>query len=172
MALATLVFAPSARAALPVGAQAPQFTTQGAINGVPFGFDLQKALRQGPVVLYFYPKAFTKGCTLEAHAFSEASTEFHRAGATILGMSADALPVLQKFSTEACRGKFAVATATPEIMRDYDVALKVAGVPTGMTNRTSYVIDRSGKVVMVHSDLDYRDHVKLTLAAVRALKGR
>ncbi|HET9630471.1 MAG TPA: peroxiredoxin, partial [Novosphingobium sp.] len=82
----------------------------------------------------------------------------------------DDLPTLQKFSTEACRGKFAVASATPDIVRDYDVELKREGVSTGLTDRTSYVIDRSGRIVMVHSDLDYRDHVRLTLAAVRSLK--
>jgi len=87
-------------------------------------------------------------------------------------MSNDDLPTLQKFSTEACRGNFAVASATPQIVRDYDVNLKVGGVATGLTTRTSYVIDRSGKIVMVHSDMDYRDHVKLTLAAVQALKGK
>jgi len=167
-----LFFTSTLRAALPVGSTAPQFATQGALDGKPFAFDLKQALKKGPVVLYFYPKAFTKGCTLEAHAFSEASEQFHQAGATIIGMSNDDLPTLQKFSTEACRGKFAVASATPQIVRDYDVNLKVGGVATGLTTRTSYVIDRSGKIVMVHSDMDYRDHVKLTLAAVQALKGK
>lgn len=164
------LFAIPAQAALPVGAKAPPFVTQGALNGKPFAFRLQDALRKGPVVLYFYPKAFTKGCTLEAHAFSEAAADFHKAKATIIGMSNDDLPTLQKFSTEACRGKFAVASATPDIVRDYDVELKREGVSTGLTDRTSYVIDRSGRIVMVHSDLDYRDHVRLTLAAVRSLK--
>ena len=165
-------FTTSLRAALPVGSAAPQFATQGALDGKPFAFDLKQALKKGPVVLYFYPKAFTKGCTLEAHAFSEASDQFHQAGATIIGMSNDDLPTLQKFSTEACRGKFAVASATPQIVKDYDVNLKVGGVSTGLTTRTSYVIARSGKIVMVHSDMDYRDHVKLTLAAVQELKGK
>ena len=172
LSLLAVGLAPAAHAALPVGASAPAFTTQGAIAGKPFGFDLKKALRKGPVVLYFYPKAFTQGCTLEAHAFSEASDDFHKAGATIVGMSNDSLPVLQKFSTEACRGKFAVASATPRIVADYDVDLKREGVSTGVTSRTSYVISRAGKVVMVHSDMDYRDHVKLTLAAVQNLRGK
>lgn len=168
-ALAALVATP-AMAALPVGAKAPDFATQGALDGKPFAFALKDALKKGPVVLYFYPKAFTQGCTLEAHAFSEASDDFHKAGATIIGMSADDLPTLQKFSTEACRGKFAVATASPQVVKDYDVALVRPGMPIGLTNRTSYVIARNGKIVMVHSDLDYRDHVKLTLEAVRKLK--
>jgi len=168
-ALAALVATP-AMAALPVGAKAPDFTTQGALDGKPFAFALKDALKKGPVVLYFYPKAFTQGCTLEAHAFSEASDDFHQAGATIIGMSADDLPTLQKFSTEACRGKFAVATASPQVIKDYDVALVRPGMPAGLTNRTSYVIARNGKITLVHSDLDYRDHVRLTLEAVRKLK--
>lgn len=168
-ALAALVAAP-AYAALPVGVSAPQFSTQGALNGKPFAFDLKKALQKGPVVLYFYPKAFTRGCTLEAHAFSEASDDFRKAGATIIGMSNDSVDVLRKFSTEACRGKFAVASATPRIVADYDVDLKRDGVSTGLTSRTSYVISPAGKVVMVHSEQDYRDHVKLTLAAVQGLR--
>jgi len=169
-ALTALFLAAPGHAALPVGARAPEFATQGALKGQPFAFDLRKALRKGPVVLYFYPKAFTQGCTLEAHAFSEAADDFRKAGATIIGMSNDDVPTLQKFSTEACRGKFAVASATPAIVRDYDVDLKRGGVSTGLTDRTSYVIDRRGKIVLVHSDLDYRDHVRLTLEAVRKLK--
>lgn len=170
-AAATLLFAAgAAHAALPVGAKAPAFATQGAKGGKVMAFDLRQALRRGPVVLYFYPKAFTQGCTLEAHAFAEASDDFAKAGATVVGMSADDLPTLQKFSTEACRDKFAVAVATPQIIKDYDVSLKRGGAPAGMTDRTSYVIARDGRITMVHSELDYRDHVKLTLAAVNKLK--
>ena len=161
-----------AHAALPVGANAPDFSTQGALDGKPFAFHLRKALRQGPVVLYFYPKAFTQGCTLEARAFSEAMPDFRRAGATVIGMSADPLPVLQKFSTEACRGKFAVATAPAHVIKAYDVALVRPGMPAGLTDRTSYVIDRRGKITMVHSEIDWKDHVRLTLAAVRELRGK
>jgi len=169
-ALTALVSTSPALAALPVGAKAPLFVTQGALNGQPFAFDLKKALRKGPVVLYFYPKAFTQGCTLEAHAFSEATEDFRKVGATVIGMSADDFPTLQKFSTEACRGKFAVATASPDVIRAYDVALVRPGMPTGLTDRTSYVIARDGRIVMVHSELDYRDHVRLTLEAARKLR--
>ncbi len=162
----------AAVAELPVGAQAPAFATRGAIAGKPFGFDLTAALRRGPVVLYFYPKAFTPNCTLEAHAFAEASDQFHAAGATIIGMSNDGLPALLKFSVSDCRNKFAVASAPPAIVAAYDVDLKQGGVSTGRTKRTSYVIARDGRIVLVHSDLDYRDHVKLTLAAVLGLRGK
>ncbi len=170
-ALCALVAA-AAQAELPVGAQAPAFATQGAIAGKPFGFDLNAALRRGPVVLYFFPKAFTAGCTQEAHAFAEASDRFRAAGATIVGMSNDGLPALLKFSVSDCRNKFAVASATPAIVTAYDVDLKQGGVSTGLTKRTSYVIARARRIVLVHSDMDYRDHVKLTLAAVQRLRGK
>lgn len=161
-----------ASATLPVGAKAPVFATQGARAGKDVPFDLRQALRKGPVVLYFYPKAFTQGCTLEAHAFAEATPEFAKYGATVIGMSADDLPTLRKFSTEECRDKFTVGVASPAIAKSYDVVLKRPGAPAGMTDRTSYVIAQDGRIVFVHSDLDYRDHVTQTLAAVKALKKR
>ena len=156
-----------ARAALPVGAKAPDFKTTGAIAGKPFKLELRDQLKNGPVVLYFFPKAFTKGCTLEAHAFSEATAEFKKAGARVIGMSADDLPTLQKFSVEECRNAFPVATASPATIKAYDVALKQK---PELTDRTSYVIDRKGRIAFVHSDLDYTHHVAKTLAAVKALK--
>ncbi|MFN3551783.1 MAG: peroxiredoxin [Novosphingobium meiothermophilum] len=168
-ALALGIAAP-ASAELAAGAKAPVFVAKGALAGKPFTFSLADALKKGPVVLYFYPKAFTQGCTLEAHAFAEASADFAAAGATVIGMSNDDIATLQKFSTEACRDKFAVAAASPEVIKGYDVALKAVGIPIGLTKRTSYVIGTDGRIVMVHSDMDYRDHVKLTLAAVRKLK--
>ena len=154
-------------AALPNGAKAPDFTTTGAIAGKPFRLHLAEQLKHGPVVLYFYPKAFTKGCTLEAHAFSEAAKDFKKAGARVIGMSADDLPTLKRFSVEGCRNAFPVATAAPDVIDAYDVALKQK---PGMTDRTSYVIDRTGRIVFVHSDLDWSEHVSKTLAAVKALK--
>jgi peroxiredoxin len=178
-AVAIAVFPLAANAELAPGARAPYFATQGAKAGKPFQFDLRQALRRGPVVLYFYPKAFTGGCTLEAHAFAEATEQFAAAGATVVGMSNDDLPTLQRFSTEACRDKFAVAVATPEIIRQYDVALKLppqyaarGGGMSGATSRTSYVIAQDGTVRFVHSEMDYRDHVRLTLDAVKALRTR
>ena len=167
-ALAAFAAAP-ALAELPVGSAAPLFATQAAKGGKAFAFNLRAALAKGPVVLYFYPKAFTKGCTLEARQFAEAADEFAAAGATVIGMSNDDIETLKRFSTEECRSKFAVGAATPPIVEAYDTALVREGKDTGMTDRTSYVIDSSGKIVFVHSDLDYRDHVRLTLAAVRKL---
>jgi thioredoxin-dependent peroxiredoxin len=168
-AFAALLAAP-ASAELPLGAKAPLFATDAALAGKAFAFNLRAALAKGPVVLYFYPKAFTKGCTLEARQFAEASDEFAAAGATVIGMSADNIETLKRFSTEECRDKFAVGAATPKIIEAYDAALVRDGKDTGLTERTSYVIDQSGRIVFVHSDLDYRNHVRLTLAAVKKLE--
>lgn len=140
----------------------------GALNGKPFRLHLSEQLRSGPLVLYFYPKAFTEGCTLEAKAFSDAMPEFRKAGARVVGMSADDLDTLKKFSVEACRGKFPVATAGADLIKAYDVTLP----SRAMSNRTSYVIGRDGKVVFVHSDLSWKEHVAKTLAAVKALRQR
>ena len=160
-----LVAAPAA-AALHKGAKAPEIATVGAVGGKAFKLSLHDQLKHGPVVLYFFPKAFTKGCTLEAHAFSEAVPEFKKAGARVIGMSADNIDTLKKFSTEECRSAFPVASATPAIQKAYDVAW--AEHP-GLTTRTSYVIARNGKIAMVHDDLDWSQHVAQSLAAVKAL---
>jgi peroxiredoxin len=154
-------------AALPVGAKAPDFTTTGAVGGKPFKLHLAEQLKKGPVVLYFFPKAFTSGCTAEAHAFSDSIADFKKAGAQVVGMSSDNLATLKDFSVKECRSAFPVATATPATQKAYDVAW--AEHP-GLTTRTSYVIGRNGKVVMVHDDLDFSQHVAKTLAAVNALK--
>ena len=98
-ALAAGMVPGAARAELAVGSVAPDFTTPSAEDGKAGTFSLKAALKQGPVVLYFYPKAFTTGCTLEAHAFAEAMGDFHKARASVIGLSNDDLPTLQKFST-------------------------------------------------------------------------
>jgi thioredoxin-dependent peroxiredoxin len=165
--LAALAITTSAGAALPIGAKAPDLVTNGAIDGKPFKLDLKDELKKGAVVLYFFPEAFTEGCTLEAHAFSDAAAQFRKAGAQVIGLSADNLPTLKKFSVEGCRSAFPVATATPATIKGYDVAFDKK---PGLTNRTSYVIDRSGRIVFVHSDLDWSQHVARTLAAVKSLK--
>ena len=161
---AALAFVPTAaNPALPTGARAPDFTASGALAGRPFSVRLRALLRQGPVVLYFYPRAFTQGCTLEARAFSQAAARFRRAGARVIGMSADNYDTLRRFSVEECRNAFPVATATPETIRAYDVLLREGAT---MTNRTSYVIGPNGRIIYAHSDLDWREHVANTLAAV------
>ncbi|MBB3955158.1 peroxiredoxin [Novosphingobium sediminicola] len=170
-AAAAMMSAP-AHAELAVGAAAPAFVTQGAKAGKPFTFDLKKALKNGPVVVYFYPKAFTKGCTLEAHAFAEATDDFAKAGAMVIGMSADDLPTLEKFSTMECRGKFPVAIADAGIIKNYDVALSIPGLSAAVTKRTSYVIGKDGKIKLAFTDMDYKDHVSKTLATVQGLAGK
>jgi peroxiredoxin len=168
MAAASLIATP-ATAALKVGDKAPDFNTMGAVGGKEFKLHLADMLKKGPVVLYFFPKAFTSGCTAEAHAFSASIADFKKAGAQVVGMSGDDLKTLHEFSTKECRSAFPVATATPTIQKEYDVAW--AAHP-GITTRTSYVIGKSGKIVMVHDDLNFSEHVAKTLAAVQSLKGR
>ena len=131
-----------ASAALKPGAKAPDFVTTGALGGKPFHLHLKQELRKGPVVLYFYPKAFTKGCTLEARAFSQAAPEFRKAGARVIGMSADDLPTLKRFSVEECRNAFPVATASAATIKAYGVSMPVVGRLKTMSNRTSFVIAR------------------------------
>ena len=166
LAAASLV-APPAAAALKLGDKAPDFSTTGAVGGKEFNVHLAQQLKKGPVVLYFFPKAFTSGCTAEAHAFSEAIADFKKAGAQVIGMSSDNIATLKDFSVKECRSAFPVATATPATQKAYDVAW--AAHP-GLTTRTSYVIGRNGRVAMVHDDLDFSQHVAKTLAAVKALK--
>lgn len=169
-ALAALLATPGS-AALQRGAQVPSLVTQGALDGKAFPFNLQQALRSGPVVLYFFPKANTPGCNLEAKAFAEKIADFKRAGAQVVGMSGDTLEDLSEFSRKECAGAFPVARATPAMIEAFDVALEFNGQRNNaMTSRTSYVIAPDGEVVMVHSDNDWSEHVTRTLAAVRALR--
>ena len=164
--LLILIAAPS-RAALNNGAKAPDFVTAGSLGGKEFKLNLRDELRRGPVVLYFFPKAFTEGCTLESRAFSQAMPEFRKAGARVIGLSTDNIATLKRFSKEECRDAFPVATATPAMVKAYDVTLKAK---PELTTRTSYVIARDGRIVMVHDDMKWSEHVAKTLAAVRALK--
>jgi peroxiredoxin len=168
-AVAMALAAVPAAATLAPGATAPDFTTRGAIAGNVFSVHLKEQLKKGPVVLYFFPAAFTGGCNAEAHAFAEAIPDFQKAGATVIGMSADDVPTLQRFSAEKCAGKFAVASAGPAIVKSYDVAYPKQIQGRSITSRTSYVIARDGRVVFVHDDMNPADHVAMTLAAVQKL---
>jgi peroxiredoxin Q/BCP len=156
--------ATSALAALPNGASAPDFTAQATLAGKPFQFALADALKKGPVVLYFYPAAFTSGCTVEAHEFAEATEQFASLGATVIGVSHDDIDTLNKFSVSECRNKFAVA-ADPDrhIMKEYDAAMML----TTWANRTSYVISPQGKVLYSYTALNPDKHVENTLAVVK-----
>ena len=166
----SLALAPlAAHAELAVGTTAPDFSTQGALAGKPLPVALKALLAKGAVVLYFYPKAFTQGCTMEAHAFADASDDFTKAGATVVGMSNDNLEALEKFSSLDCRDKFTVASASPDVIKAYDVPLVMGGKDTGLSSRTSYVITPDGKIVFAHPDMDWHSHVEQTLAVVQKL---
>lgn len=168
LALSLLFSTAPAFAALSPGATAPDFSTQGALAGKPFSFTLKQALKKGPVVLYFYPKSFTSGCTIEAHDFAEATPAFNKLGATVIGMSGDDIDTLKRFSTEECRNKFAVAAASPEVIKAYDVSLPVM---SSRSNRTSYVIAPNGKIVFAYTAMNPEGHVSGTLDAVKKWKG-
>ena len=163
-----LFAATPAIAALAPGAKAPDFTTRGATAGRISTVNLKAALKKGPVVLYFFPAAFTPGCNAEAHAFAEALPEFEKAGATVIGMTAGNVDQLARFSSEMCAGKFPVAAASPAVAAGFDVALKKAdGSASGYTSRTSYVIAPDGRIIYAHSDPSAADHVRNTLDAVQ-----
>jgi peroxiredoxin Q/BCP len=166
------VLAAPAFAALRPGAVAPDFTAPAAVGGHEFTFSLAAALKKGPVVLYFFPKAFTKGCTAEAHEFAEAADRFAAQGATLIGMSADDIGTLHKFSTQECSAKFPVA-ADPnlKVIHAYDSALMRNG-STEVADRISYVIAPDGKVAYAYSDRNPDKHVQNTLAAVKELEAK
>jgi len=170
--LAALSFAAPAAAALAPGAKAPDFATRGAIAGRVVDVKLADALKRGPVVLYFFPAAFTGGCNAEARSFAELTDRFRRAGATVIGMSADPVDKLAEFSKSECAGRFAVASAGPAVVRGYDAGLgrQVAG--RDVTARVSYVIGRDGRIAFAHQDMNPADHARLTLAAVEKLGPR
>lgn len=163
LAALALPLAMPAGAELAPAAKAPMFTAKGAVAGKAITVDLKAALKKGPVVLYFFPAAFTSGCNAEAHAFAESLDDFTKAGATVIGMTAGNVDQLEKFSSQYCAGKFAVAAATPEVAKGYDVLMQNAKY----TKRTSYVIAPDGKVLFVHSDPNPADHIRQTLAAVQ-----
>jgi len=165
--IAALALSTPAWSALNVGAVAPDFSTQGALAGKPFSFALRTALKKGPVVLYFYPKTFTQGCTIEAHQFAEAAGEFQKLHASLIGVSADTIEDITRFSATECRNKFPVAVATPMMIKAYDAALTMVGIGTGRSNRTSYVIAPDGKVIYTYSALAAEGHVHNTLDALR-----
>ncbi|HEV8501736.1 MAG TPA: peroxiredoxin [Casimicrobiaceae bacterium] len=167
-ALTALVTVPAA-AALKAGDPAPPFTAQASMAGKVFDFSLAEALKKGPVVLYFYPAAFTEGCTLEAHDFADATDEYRKLGATVIGVSHDDIDKLNRFSVSECRSKFAVAADTDQhIMKAYDAVLKMA---PKYADRTSYVIAPDGRIVYEYTSLDPDKHVANTLAALRKWAG-
>ncbi len=163
LALAAAAAAP-AFAHLEPGATAPLFTTKATLAGHEFAFSLADALKKGPVVLYFYPAAFTPGCTAEAHDFAAAMPKFRALHATVIGVSMDGIHKLDRFSVTECRKQFPVASdKSGAISKSYDAVL--SGM-MGYASRTSYVISPDGKIVYAYTAMDPSGHVGNTMHAV------
>jgi thioredoxin-dependent peroxiredoxin len=181
VALCTTAFA-----ALQPGDRAPEFSAPASLAGKEFHFSLRAALKKGPVVVYFYPSAFTGGCDLEAHTFAQDKDQFTATGATIIGVSEDSIARLKQFSADPkyCAGRFPVAsnpsgsigvaygvTASPEMPGAKDV--RGVAIHHGFFERTTFVIGKDGKIVAAFSSkadhLTPPDHVKKALAIVQQL---
>ena len=156
----------SAFAALAAGETAPDFKLEAALAGKETTFSLQQALKKGPVVLYFFPAAFSAGCTLEAHAFAEATDEFKKQGATVIGVTAGNTDQIAKFSQLECRDKFTVA-ADPgaKVATEYKSTMEMKGKT--LSDRTSYVIAPDGKILLSYTDKNPEAHIQKTLDAVK-----
>jgi thioredoxin-dependent peroxiredoxin len=167
-ALCLALLSAPAFATLKVGEKAPDFTAPATLGGKEFTFHLADALKKGPVVVYFYPAAFTKGCTVEAHDFAAAMPQYQALGTSVIGVSHDSIATLNKFSVSECQSKFPVAADQDRhIMKNYDAAL---GLLTPYASRTSYVVAPDGRIAFAYSDLDPEGHVSKTLKAVSDLK--
>ncbi|BBJ00503.1 peroxiredoxin [Ferrigenium kumadai] len=169
-------------AALQEGETAPGFEAQASLAGKAFGYSLQGALKKGPVVVYFYPSAYTGGCNVQAHTFAENYDKFKAAGATIVGVSLDSIARLNDFSADPqyCAGKIAVASdADGKIARAYEVNVREAAagrkdtrgveIGHGFAERTTFVIGRDGKIAAVLGGLKPAEHVEQALAVVQSL---
>lgn len=185
-ALAALLAVPGL-AALKQGATAPDFTATASLAGKDFTFSLKQALAKGPVVVYFYPAAYTGGCDLEAHTFATEKSKFVKAGATIIGVSADSIKRLNKFSSDPkyCAGKFPVASDPHgKIAAKYGLKMippqkgvmdvNHDPVTHGFFPRTTFVLDHTGKIVAVLSSradhLRPDQHVTRSLAIVQHMQ--
>lgn len=160
-----LAMASSAWAALDIGEKAPDFTAQAALAGKQYSFSLSQTLAKGPVVLYFFPAAFSSGCSAEAHEFAEATEKFAALGATVIGVSTDDIETQIKFSMQACQGKFAVASdSTKAVIKSYDAAMMIM---PDYANRVSYVITPDRSIIYSYQSLNPAKHVTNTLTALR-----
>lgn len=174
MAVAALALcaatATPAWAALDIGDKAPDFTTQASLAGKPVRFALSETLAKGPVVLYFFPAAFSIGCSIEAHEFAESMDKFEALGATVIGVSGDDVETLDKFSVQGCQGRFPVASdANQQIIKSYDAAMSTRA---DYANRVSYVIAPNGFITYQYTSLNPYRHVERTLAAVKDLQDK
>lgn len=175
----TLATAPS-YAALENGAPAPDFSATGMLGGKEFTFKLSDALKKGPVVVYFFPAAYTPGCTVETKMFADAADQFTAAGATLIGVTGGAkladgtmasaknnLVRLQEFSKEHCRDKFPIAAVSTDTIKAYNVVLPNK---PDWSDRTSYVIAPDGKIALAFTAMKPDDHISKSLEALKALK--
>jgi thioredoxin-dependent peroxiredoxin len=167
--LAAILCATASQAAMKIGDKAPDFTLQAALGGKTFSFHLAEALKKGPVVLYFYPKSFTPGCTIEAHEFAENAQNFAAAGASLLGVSNDTIKTQIEFSSRECRNKFPVgADSDGKVIRAYDSQmLKLGGLGPSMASRISYVIAPDDRIIYAYEDSSPYKHISNSLAVVR-----
>ena len=172
LALAMAAAAMPVRASLDVGDRAPDFTVEAALAGRSYRFSLAEALARGPVVLYFFPAAFSDDCSVEAHAFAEAMPRFEALGATVVGVSGDDLSTLKRFSVQSCQSRFPVVSDTAmTVVKAYDAAMTTR---PDFANRISYVIapgkagSGGGTVAYQYTSLNPTRHVEKTLAALRA----
>jgi len=165
-ALVALTLTLPARAALDIGERAPDFSAAAARDGKVYAYSLAEALKKGPVVLYFFPAAYSEGCSVEAHAFAEAIPQFEALGATVVGVSGDDIETLTRFSVQACQGRFPVAAdAAQTVMASYDAVLKTR---PEYANRISYVIAPDGAIVFQYMSLNPTRHVEKMLGALQA----
>src|SRR6202166_5412883 len=188
LALSVLISLP-VLAALKIGDKAPDFSARASLAGKEFNFSLQDALKKGPVVVYFYPSAYTKGCDLEAHTFATMKDQFDAAGATIIGVSADSIARLDQFSADPdyCAGKFPVASdADRKIAGSYNLnvsslkagAKDVRGVEIDhdFIERVTFVIGKDHKVIATLSSADDKlspdQHVEKALEIVQKLASK
>ena len=173
LAALTALLATPSFAALKPGDAAPDFKAPASLGGNEFQYSLADALKKGPVVLYFYPAAFTTACTIEAHDFADAVDAYRALGATVIGVSHDDIATLKKFSVSECRSKFAVAADKDQsIMKSYDAVLTL--MPQ-YADRVSYVIAPDGRVIFAYKSMNPEKHVETTLDALKkwsAAKGR
>jgi len=155
----------AAQAALDIGERAPDFTADAALGGKTFRYSLGEALAKGPVVLYFFPAAFTEGCSIEAHEFAEAIDQYKALGASVVGVSGDDLELIGRFSAQVCQSRFpVVADDKRQVIKAFDAAMRKR---PEYADRVSYVIAPDGKVVYTYMSLNPHQHVERTLAAVQ-----
>jgi len=171
-------------AALNQGDAAPQFTAQASLAGKEFKFSLKDSLKKGPVVVYFYPSAYTQGCNVQARTFSVNQEKFAAAGASIIGVSLDSIQRLNQFSAdpEFCAGKFPVASdADGSIAKSYDLNVRqIAGlkdsrgqeVDHGLAERTTFVVTPDGKIAATIGGMTPTENVMKALEAVQQLKAK